>query len=99
MDNRDDRETGRAYRRAEKLVAEKVGFLRHLLVYVLVNVLLMAVNLATNMTFLWFLLVLAAWSVVLLAHYLCVFAFRGERFERWRRRQVENEAQKLRKGG
>jgi hypothetical protein len=99
MDDRDDREIGQAYRRAEKLVAEKVGFLRHLLVYVLVNVLLIAINLATNIDFLWFLLVLAAWSVVLLAHYLCVFAFRGERFERWRRRQVENEADKLRKGG
>ena len=99
MGERDDRETGQAYGRAEKLVAEKVGFLRHLLVYVLVNVLLIGINLATNMDFLWFLLVLAVWSVALLAHYLCVFAFRGERFERWRRRQVENEADKLRKGG
>ena len=99
MDDRDGRETGQAYRRAEKLVAEKVGFLRHLVVYVLVNVLLIGINLATNMDFLWFLLVLAVWSVALLAHYLCVFAFRGERFERWRRRQVENEADKLRKGG
>jgi hypothetical protein len=85
-------------RRAEKLVAEKVGFLRHVVVYVLVNVVLLAVNIATSSEFLWFLLVLGGWGVFLLAHFLSVFVFRGEWFEVWRRRQIEKEIEKLRRG-
>lgn len=85
------------YLRAEKIVAEKVGFLRHAVVYVLVNVVLLAVNLVTSSEFLWFLLVLGGWGVFLLAHFLSVFVFRGERFELWRRREIEKEMEKLRR--
>jgi hypothetical protein len=96
----DERQSGveQDRRRAEKLVAEKVGFLRHVVVYVLVNVVLLAVNIATSSEFLWFLLVLGGWGVFLLAHFLSVFVFRGEWFEVWRRRQIEKEIEKLRRG-
>ena len=85
-----------AYERAERLVAEKVGFLRHLTIYVVVNAVLFAINMLTSSGFLWFLIPFGAWGIVLLAHFLSVFTFRGGRFERWRRRQIEKEMEKLR---
>lgn len=94
----DERQAGseRDYRRAERIVAEKVGFLRHVLVYVLVNVIVIVVNIITSSDFLWSLLLLGGWGVLLLAHFLSVFVFRGERFERWRWREIEKEMEKLR---
>ena len=97
MDGEREAEYERDRWRAEKLVAEKVGFLRHVVVFVLVNVVLLAVNIVTSSEFFWFLLVLGGWSVLLLAHFLSVFVFRGEWFEQWRERQIEQEMQKLRR--
>ncbi len=84
-------------RRAEMIVGAKVGFLRHMLVYVLVNLALLLVNLLTPNDFFWFLFVLASWGVILFAHFLSVFTFRGEKFERWRSSEVQKELEKLRK--
>jgi hypothetical protein len=95
MSDSQPEEVGQAYERAEKIVAEKVGFLRHLTVYVVVNVLLFAINMLTSSEFLWFLLPLGGWGIILLAHFVSVFAFRGERFERWRKREIDREAQRL----
>jgi hypothetical protein len=50
----------------------------------------------TSNGILWFLIPLAGWGIVLLAHFLSVFTFRGGRFERWRKRQIEKEMEKLR---
>ncbi len=97
MDDQRQADGEEDYRRAEKIVAEKVGFLRHVVVYVLVNVVLLAVNIVTSSEFLWFLLVLGGWGVLLLAHFLSVFVFRGERFELWRRREIEKEMGRLRR--
>jgi hypothetical protein len=97
MDDNRYRETRQAYDRAERLVAEKIGFLRHLMIYVLVNVLLLVINLVTSSDFLWFLFPLGGWGVLLLAHFLSVFIFRGDRFERWRRNEIEKEMTKLRR--
>jgi hypothetical protein len=97
MEDNQYQETKQAYERAERIVAEKIGFLRHLMIYVLVNILLFAINMVTSSDFLWFLFPLGGWGVVLLAHFLSVFVFRGERFERWRRSEIEREMTKLRK--
>jgi hypothetical protein len=99
MEGNEQRNGDREYRRAERIVAEKVGFLRHLLVYVLVNVVILVVNFVTSSDLLWFVLVLGAWGVVLLAHFLIVFSFRGEWFERWRRREIEREVERQRRRG
>ncbi len=98
MDDNQYQEVRQAYDRAERIVAEKIGFLRHLMIYVLVNVLLLAINLVTSSGFLWFLLPLGGWGIVLLAHFVNVFIFRGGRFERWRRREIEREMAKQRRG-
>ena len=96
MDENEAQEARWAYERAERIVAEKVGFLRHLTIYVVVNALLFAINMLTSSGFLWFLIPLGGWGIVLLAHFLGVFTFRGDRFERWRKRQIEKEMEKLR---
>ncbi|UCC61220.1 MAG: 2TM domain-containing protein [Dehalococcoidia bacterium] len=86
-----------AYRRAEKLVTQKIGFLRHLMIYVVVNILLLAINMVISSGFYWFLLVLGIWGIVLLSHFIGIFILKGDRFERWRMREIEKEAEKLRK--
>ena len=98
MDDNQYQEVKQAYDRAERIVAGKIGFLRHLMIYVLVNALLLAINLVTSGGFLWFLLPLGGWGIVLLAHFVSVFIFRGGRFERWRRREIEREMAKQRRG-
>ena len=97
MPDPDTRREKELYRRAEKLVAEKIGFFRHFMIYVLVNVCLFAVNMLTSSEFYWFLLPLSVWSIILLAHFLNVFMFRGDKFERWRRKEIEKAVDKLRK--
>ena len=96
MPDNDAQEVKWVYERAESIVAEKVGFLRHLIIYMVVNAVLFAINMVTSSGFLWFLIPLGGWGIVLLAHFLGVFTFRGDRFERWRKRQIEKEMEKLR---
>ena len=96
MSDNEAQEVRWAYERAERIVAEKVGFLRHVIIYVVVNAVLFTINMLTSSGFLWFLIPLAGWGIVLLAHFLNVFTFRGERFERWRKRQIEREMERLR---
>ncbi len=96
MVENESQEVRQVYERAERIVAEKIGFLRHLIIYVVVNAVLFAINMLTSSGFLWFLIPLSGWGIVLLAHFLSVFTFRGDRFERWRKRQIEREMEKLR---
>lgn len=96
MDDNESLELRKTYERAEKLVSEKIGFIRHLSIYVVVNLVLLVINLLTS-DFLWFLIPLSGWGILLLAHFVSVYMFKGERFERWRRREVEKEMAKIRK--
>ncbi|UCG83761.1 MAG: 2TM domain-containing protein [Dehalococcoidia bacterium] len=96
MHDNDTMELRKAYERAEKIVSEKIGFLRHLAIFVVVNLVLLVINLLTS-DFLWFLIPLGAWGILLLAHFVSVYMFKGERFERWRSREVEKEMDKIRK--
>jgi len=96
MDDNESLELRKTYERAEKIVSEKIGFLRHLAIYVVVNLVLLVINLLTG-DFLWFLIPLSGWGILLLAHFVIVYMFKGERFERWRSREVEKEMTKIRK--
>jgi hypothetical protein len=97
MGDRESLEERISYERAERIVSEKIGFLRHLLVFVVVNAVLLTVNLLMTTRFLWFLFPLGIWGTLLLAHFVSVFMFRGGVFERWRRKQVEKEMERLRR--
>ncbi|MFC1926840.1 2TM domain-containing protein, partial [Chloroflexota bacterium] len=60
-----------------------------------VNALLIAFNMIISSDFLWFLLPLGIWGIAVLAHFVIVFILGGERLERWRRREIEKEIEKL----
>ena len=70
----------------------KLGFLIHLAVYVIVNILLVAINLMTVSKYLWFIWVLLGWGVGLSCHGLAVF-FLGEGSP-VKRRLIEKEIRK-----
>jgi hypothetical protein len=61
------------YRKARRTVEAKLGFLIHLSVYVIVNILLVAINLMTFPRYLWFVWALLGWGVGLFCHGFAVF--------------------------
>jgi hypothetical protein len=62
----------RLRRRAVRRVRAKLGFRNHLLVFVLVNAGLAAINLITSPRYLWFLYAMGGWGIGLLVHGLTV---------------------------
>jgi 2TM domain-containing protein len=85
-----------AYRRARRHVAALRGFYTHLTVFVLVNILLFAINILTSPHSLWFYWPLIGWGIGLLAHAFTVFGFggRGWMGEDWEERKVREYMQK-----
>jgi hypothetical protein len=61
---------------ARKPERARTGFFIHLLVYVLVNAGLIAINLTTSTEHLWFKWPLIGWGIGVVAHALAVFVFR-----------------------
>lgn len=66
-------EADQDYQDAKKRVERKLGFYRHLIVYVVVNVLLTTIDLLTTPDKLWFYWPLAGWGLGLALHGLKVF--------------------------
>ena len=85
------------YRLARKRVEEKKGFRIHLAVYIGVNILLVIIWTATGAGFPWFVFPLGGWGIGILFHFLGVYVF-SQQSER-DRREIEKEAERLRKGG
>jgi len=78
MENQDQRAD------ASKAANAKIGFFIHLLVYLLVNAGLVAINLLASPERIWFVWPLAGWSIGVLFHALAVFVFRkGCRVKEW----------------
>ena len=86
------------YKQARKRVEEKKGFFVHFIVYICVNIGLVLIwAFAAGGGYPWFLWPLGGWGIGLLFHFLEVFVF--SRSTGWERREIEKEAEKLRKGG
>lgn len=71
MENQD------AYQSAKKRAEAKLGFYIHLTVYVIVGVLLVAINLSMSSGYIWAMWPLMGWGIGLLFHALGVFVFYG----------------------
>ena len=89
-------EKDEAYRRARRTVDAKIGFYIHLAVYVVVNILLVAINLTHSPQYLWFLWPLFGWGIGIFFHALGVFVFRSGLAVK--ERMIEREAEKLMSG-
>jgi len=95
MNERDPERTEEALKLAEQWVERKLGFYRHLAVYIVVNIGILAFNMATSPYFLWFLVPLCGWGIGVVVHAVSVFGFSGQRVERWRQREIEKELDRL----
>lgn len=84
------------YRKARERVEEKKGFYIHLIVYILVNIMLIIIWVATGAGFPWFIFPLGGWGIGILFHFLGIFVF--SRRTGWERRQVEKEVERLKRG-
>lgn len=71
-------ENTQAYQKAKKKVEARLGFKTHLVVYLGVNVLLMAINLINSPEYLWFVWPLMGWGIAIFWHAMGVFVFNKE---------------------
>ena len=85
-----------AYKRARRRVEAKVGFYRHLIVYIAVSVLLIIINFSTSTEYYWFIWPLMGWGLAVLLHAFRVFGFAGGSgiSEQMIEREMEKEAYK-----
>ncbi len=89
----DDRKNDPAYERAHKRAEELQGFYSHLVVYLLVNLGLFAINMVTNREHLWFYWPLIGWGIALLLH--ATFTFFGGPFSQdWAERKTQQLMEK-----
>ncbi len=84
------------YRKARERVEEKKGFYIHFIIYILVNIMLIIIWVATGAGFPWFIFPLGGWGIGILFHFLGIFVF--SRQTGWERRQVEKEVERLKRG-
>ena len=64
------------YRRAAVRAAMQHAFYRHVMIYIIVNVMLVAVNLLKDPNHLWFQWGMLGWGIGLLVHGLNVYSYR-----------------------
>jgi hypothetical protein len=76
------------YLAAKERVEQLRGFYVHLTVYVLVNLFLFGLNIATDRDNLWFFWPLLGWGIGLAAHAMTVFVFDGTLGKNWQERQI-----------
>ena len=76
------------YREARRYACKVRGFYHHLLIYLVVNAALIAMNYYTSPGRIWWSWTTFGWGIGLLAHALSVFAFRGWFGAAWEERKV-----------
>lgn len=86
------------YKRAKVRVRRVRGFYSSLITYILINLLLLAINLVTSPRNLWFYWVTIIWGVVLLVQALNTFTIR-DRFlgEEWEQKKIDELVKKEKK--
>ena len=86
-------------KKAKKLVKKKKEFYQHLMSFVTVMFALIAINLLTSPTHLWFVYPMLGWGIGILFHYTDVFGVPGFGMldKEWEKREVEAELRNMRK--
>jgi predicted ferric reductase len=85
-----------AFRRASDRVQARLGFFAHAAIFLLLGVLLLALNLITTEGALWFFWPLVFWLPALVAHAGLVYGIGFLRIERWRDREYLRELEHMR---
>jgi hypothetical protein len=62
---------------AKKRASEKVGFIGHLAIYLLVNALLVVINLVSSKDIVWVIWPILGWGVGLAIHFISAFVLNG----------------------
>jgi hypothetical protein len=76
-------------RNAKQRVAEIRGFYQHFALYLFVNMLLIAINLAASPKFLWFYWVLIGWGFGIGWHFFSTFAAHSLWGSDWEERKIQ----------
>jgi uncharacterized RDD family membrane protein YckC len=83
-----------AYKRAKKRVEEIKGFYAHLIVFIIVNAVLIAINLLVTPGFLWFLIPLCGWGIGLFFHAVFGFGLFGVFTKDWEEKKIKELLEK-----
>ena len=85
-------------KQAQKKVKKKKDFYQHLMSYVTVNFFLLALNLLTSPTHLWFYFPMLGWGIGLMFHYVDVFGIPGFGMldKDWEEKELNSELRRLR---
>jgi hypothetical protein len=78
-----------SYNQAKRRVRRLRGFYLHLTIYVLVNALLLAINLVTSPSILWFFWPLLGWGIGIVAHAVSVFGTGPFLGKEWEERKIK----------
>jgi 2TM domain len=92
--------TSDPYKIAQKRVKAKKGFYTHLVIYLIVNAFLFAINMLTSRQHFWFVYPLLGWGVSIAIQYFTVFGMpgTGRLDEKWEAEEMEKELRRMGKG-
>ncbi len=82
------------YRKAKERVEEIKSFYSHLFAYIIVIIILMAVNIFITPGFYWFLIVAGGWGFGLFWHAMGVFVFSNGFGAGWEKRKIKEIIEK-----
>lgn len=82
------------YKIAERTVEKKMGFYKHLIIYLIVNIILILINVFTNSGNWWFYWVTVFWGIGVICHFLSVFTLTSKKASEWKEKQIEKELKK-----
>lgn len=80
---------------AKKVAREKIGFIRHLIVYVAVIVVLIIINNVTYSGYQWWKWPALGWGIGVFFHFLGTWGFKGRKLKGLEERLTEKEMEKL----
>ena len=80
---------------AKKRVDDLKGFYQHLLSFVMVNVILFLIDVATSPGDYWFYWVTLFWGIGLFSHGMAVFGFNGILGRDWEERKIREYMEKM----
>ena len=80
---------------AKKIAREKIGFIRHLIIYVAVIIILIIINNVTYSAYQWWKWPAIGWGIGIFFHFLGTWGFKGRKLKGLEERLTKKELEKL----